>query len=99
MYVYVWSEKKGDEKQGAVLTKKIQNNIFIYIYIYIYREGNKKRERRGEEEAPSPETAGESKELELALELFHGFTKKSPRAHLLDRLPLPHLRQHLVEID
>jgi len=66
--VYVWREKKRDEKQGAVLTKKIQNNIFIYvyihmyihIYIHVYIERNKKKERREEEEAPSPETAGES---------------------------------------
>ena len=30
--------------------------------------------------------------------VFHWFKKKSLQAHLVDRLPLPHLRTHLVEI-
>ena len=87
----------------------------MYLCIYIEREGNKKRERGGEEEVPSPKTADESQrhhdsdgvsesenkrqEETLKVMCFMNLKKKSRRAHLLDCLPLPHLRSHLVEID
>ena len=77
-------------------------------------DGSLKRERRGEEEAPPPETVGESqshndsdgvsesenKRQEKTLKVLCFIdSKKSRQEHLLDRLPLPHLGPHLVEID
>jgi len=54
VYVYVLREEKRDEKQGAVLPKRIKNSI--YIYIYIKRQRERERERGEQEEG---ETRGE----------------------------------------
>ena len=66
MFVYVWRDKKRDEKQGAVLPKRIKNNISIYIYIHIEREREREEQEEGEtrgERSASPRNSGrESKE-------------------------------------
>ena len=86
--------------------KEIQYTIIISISICVcvHIEGEKEvRETADENHSHKHLSDGISestnKRQEKTLKVMCFIEKKSLQAHLLDRLPLPHLRPHLVEID
>jgi len=68
----------------------------------IYRERKGETRNSGNQSDNHSDGVSEStnKRLEKTLKVMYFIDQKNhSKAHLLDRLPLPHLRSHLVEID
>ena len=73
----------------------------MYMCMCIYRERKGETRNSGNQSDNHSDGVSEStnKRLEKTLKVTFFINSKKITPHLLDRLPPPHLRPHLVEID
>ena len=76
----------------------------MYLYVYVCREKKRDDKQRARVKVTIIQMESEAQRKQTRDKRRHWrqcvwFKKKSLQAHLLDRLPIPHLRPHLMEID